>query len=177
MRGGGNLRLQLNARPRIRGLDRRRSLIRASYPIPGRIRCILWFEVAEAITNATRGVGSAIVVIGVSAGGMDALTRLVAQIPKNFPAPVFIVQHMSADATGDALVDALNRHGELVCSHPRDGEHFERGHIYLAPSDHHMMIAKGRILIKKGAAENRSRPAIAPLFRSAAVTYGNKVIG
>lgn len=120
---------------------------------------------------------SAIIVVGVSAGGMGALTRLVAQLPEGFPAPMFVVQHMSADTTGDALLAAMNAKGKLACSHARDGEKFEGGHIYLAPSDHHMMLAKGKILVTKGAHENRSRPAIDPLFRSAAVAYGNRVVG
>ncbi|WP_414654107.1 chemotaxis protein CheB [Hyalangium sp.] len=121
--------------------------------------------------------GSATVVVGVSSGGMDALTRLVAQLPESFPAPVFVVQHMSADTTGDALVNAMNKHGKLTCTHARDGERFVGGRIYLAPSDHHLMIGKGKMLVTKGARENRSRPAIDPLFRSAAVAYGNRVIG
>ncbi len=121
--------------------------------------------------------GSAIVVVGVSAGGMDALTRLVAQLPEDLPAPVFIVHHMSPDTTGNVVVAAMNKHGKLKCTHAQAGERFVNGHIYLAPSDHHMMICKGKILITKGARENRSRPAIDPLFRSAAVAYGNRVIG
>src|SRR5690606_23496941 len=79
--------------------------------------------------------------------------------------------------SGDAFVAAMHKKGNLPCSHARDGERFERGHIYLAPSDHHMMLAKGTILVTKGAQENRSRPAIDPLFRSAAVAYGNRVVG
>src|SRR5690606_16229567 len=118
---------------------------------------------------------STIIVVGVSAGGMGALTNLVAQLPDKFPASIFIVQHMSADITGDAFVAAMNKHGKLPCSHAHDGQRFERGHIYLAPSDHHMMLTKGKILVTKGAQENRSRPAIDPLFRSAAVNYGNRV--
>lgn len=121
--------------------------------------------------------GSPLFVVGASAGGMDALTRLVAQLPRGFSAPVFVVQHMSPDATGDALVGAMNKHGELPCTHGRDGERFVAGHIYVAPSDHHMMIGKGQIMVTKGAQENRSRPAIDPLFRSAAVAYGDRVIG
>ena len=120
---------------------------------------------------------STIIVVGVSAGGMGALTNLVAQLPDKFPASIFIVQHMSADITGDAFVAAMNKHGKLPCSHAHDGQRFERGHIYLAPSDHHMMLTKGKILVTKGAQENRSRPAIDPLFRSAAVNYGNRVVG
>lgn len=120
---------------------------------------------------------NSIVVIGASAGGMQALTKLVAQLPHDFPAPVFIVNHMSPDTTGEALVKALDQSGSLRCEHGKDGQAFNNGHIYLAPSDQHLMIGKGKILITKGARENRSRPAIDPLFRSAAVAYGNRVIG
>lgn len=127
----------------------------------------------KAVTKKTTQV----IVVGVSAGGMDALTRLVAQLPEDFSAPLFIVQHMSADTTGKSLVDALNKHGKLTCLQPADGDKIENGMIYLAPSDHHMMVGKGHIKITKGARENRSRPGIDPLFRSAAVAYGNAVIG
>ncbi|MDP1588572.1 MAG: chemotaxis protein CheB, partial [Prosthecobacter sp.] len=118
-----------------------------------------------------------LVVIGTSAGGLDALTRLIATLPADFPAPLFVVQHMAASNTGEVLVRALKNAGELNCKEPRNGEIFSAGNIYIAPPDHHMLIAKGRIIISKGARENRSRPAIDPLFRSAAVAYGAKVIG
>ncbi|PXX90479.1 chemotaxis protein CheB [Marinobacter vulgaris] len=120
---------------------------------------------------------SMLVVIGASAGGMAALKELVAQFPEDFPAPIFIVNHMSAHTSGDALVRVLNESGSLTCVHAQDQQAFESGHIYLAPSDQHMLIGKDKILITKGARENRSRPAIDPLFRSAAVAYGNRVIG
>lgn len=118
-----------------------------------------------------------IIVIGASAGGMAALKQLVAQLPQDFPAPIFIVHHMSANTTGEVLVKVLNESGNLKCVHAHDNQAFKSGTIYLAPSDQHMMIAKGKILVTKGARENRSRPAIDPLFRSAAVAYGNRVIG
>ncbi len=120
---------------------------------------------------------SIIVVIGTSAGGMEALKRLVAQLPGAFPAPIFIVNHMGADTTGEALVKALNDSGKLTCVHGRDQQVFQSGTIYLAPSDQHMLVMEDRIMITKGARENRSRPAIDPLFRSAAVAYGNRVVG
>lgn len=118
-----------------------------------------------------------LIVIGASAGGMDALKKLVAQLPKDFPAPIFIVNHMSANTTGEALVKVLNESGNLPCAHAQDNQTFKSGHIYLAPSDQHMLIVEGKILVTKGARENRSRPAIDPLFRSAAVAYGNRVVG
>lgn len=120
---------------------------------------------------------STVIVVGVSAGGMDALTRLADQLPEDFAASVFIVQHMSADTSGDALLNKLGKHCKLPCSRAQDGESFETGHVYLSPSDHHMMIRDGKILITKGAHENRARPAIDPLFRSAAIGYRNRVIG
>ncbi|MFY0664652.1 MAG: chemotaxis protein CheB [Natronospirillum sp.] len=118
-----------------------------------------------------------LIVIGASAGGMAALKELVAQFPPDFPAPVFIVNHMGAHTTGEALVKVLNESSSLICAHAHNEEVFKSGHIYLAPSDQHMLIVKQEILITKGARENRSRPAIDPLFRSAAVAYGNRVIG
>lgn len=120
---------------------------------------------------------STIVVIGTSAGGLDALTRLVAQLPKDFSAPVFVVQHMAADTDGEPLRRALNQIGNLVWEEAKDGASFKQGHLYVAPADHHLMITKGKLRVTKGARENRSRPGIDPLFRSAAVAYRSKVIG
>lgn len=120
---------------------------------------------------------SKVVVVGASAGGAEALTGLVAQLSADFPAPVFIVNHMAAETTGKALVAALNAAGSLTCSHARDGEPIKRGHVYLAPSDQHLLLVKGKMLVTKGARENRYRPAIDPLFRTAAVAYGTRVIG
>jgi len=119
-----------------------------------------------------------IIVVGASAGGLNALIALVQQLPKDFPAPVLIVQHISADASGDVLLDALNKCGKLTCLHAIDGAPIQTGHVYLAPSDHHLLVGKGGHLhVTKGATENRSRPGIDPLFRSAAVAFGNRVTG
>jgi two-component system chemotaxis response regulator CheB len=119
-----------------------------------------------------------IIVVGTSAGGLDALTTFVQQLPADFPAPVLIVMHISPDATGDVLLNALNTHGKLNCKHAEHGEPVRAGQVYLAPSDHHLMIGKqGKLLVTKGAQENRSRPGIDPLFRSAAVAFGNRATG
>jgi len=118
-----------------------------------------------------------LVAIGTSAGGLDALTRLVAQLPADFPGTLFIVQHLPADAKGEATLRALRNVSALPCEHARNGETFERGRIYVAPPDHHMMVKKTTILITKGARENAWRPSVDPLFRSAAVAHGNRVIG
>lgn len=119
-----------------------------------------------------------VVVVGASAGGLDALAALVQQLPEDIPAPVLVVMHISPDATGDVLLDALNKHGKLKCGHAIHCEALKAGRVYLAPSDHHLLIEKnGELHVTKGAAENRSRPGIDPLFRSAAVAFGNRVIG
>jgi two-component system, chemotaxis family, protein-glutamate methylesterase/glutaminase len=119
-----------------------------------------------------------IIVVGASAGGLNALTALIQQLPADFPAPVLVVQHISADASGDVLLDALNKHGKLNCLHAVNGEPVNAGDVYLAPSDHHLLVEKGgRLHVTKGAQENRSRPGIDPLFRSAAVAFGNRVTG
>jgi two-component system chemotaxis response regulator CheB len=118
-----------------------------------------------------------IVVIGTSAGGLNALTQLISQLQANFPAPILVVQHISADATGNVLVESLNKFSQIKCTHAESGTKLKPGHLYVAPSDHHLMVDSGhKILVTKGAQENRSRPAIDPLFRSAAVEFGNRVI-
>jgi two-component system chemotaxis response regulator CheB len=127
--------------------------------------------------GTSRAHGHSVIVVGTSAGGMEALTTLLVQLPKELPAAVFIVQHLSADSPGLELVHHLQRVGTLPCQFGESGRRFEHGHVYIAPPDHHMLIKKGTILITKGARENRSRPSIDPLFRSAAVAYGSRVIG
>ncbi len=108
---------------------------------------------------------------------MDALTRLVAQLPADFSAPLFVVSHMAADTNTDVLARAINRSGSLPCSVAEDGAAFVGGHIYLAPADHHLLVVDGHMRVTKGARENRSRPGIDPLFRSAAVAYTSRVVG
>jgi two-component system chemotaxis response regulator CheB len=121
--------------------------------------------------------GRNIIVIGASAGGLTALDTLMAQLRSDLRASIFIVQHMAADSNGDALLHRLRKHEAFECKLADHGETFEQATIYIAPPDHHMLVKERVILVTKGARENRSRPAIDPLFRSAAVTHGAKVIG
>jgi two-component system, chemotaxis family, protein-glutamate methylesterase/glutaminase len=119
-----------------------------------------------------------VVVIGTSAGGMKALIRLVSTLPENFLAPILIVQHISPEAETTALMLALNKIGRLKCLEAKEGVKIEAGCIYIAQPDHHLLLRKqGIISITKGAQENRFRPAIDPLFRSAATSFGNRAIG
>ncbi|MGN7889856.1 chemotaxis protein CheB [Dyadobacter endophyticus] len=119
-----------------------------------------------------------VIVIGTSAGGLSALRALINQLQPSFPALILVVMHISADATGNLLLDALDQQSNIKCEKAVSGATLKDGHLYLAPSDHHLMVGDDqRILVTKGAQENRSRPAIDPLFRSAAVVFGNRVIG
>jgi two-component system, chemotaxis family, protein-glutamate methylesterase/glutaminase len=118
-----------------------------------------------------------IIVIGTSAGGLEALDTLVAQLPPDLVVSIFIVQHMPAEMTGEALLVRLRRHKAFQCKIAAHAETFRPGWIYIAPPDYHLLIKKKTLLVTKGARENRSRPGIDPLFRSAAVAHGARVIG
>lgn len=117
-----------------------------------------------------------IIVIGASAGGVEALSRLVADLPGDLPATVFVTVHFPRDSHS-VLPRILTRRGRLAASHPDDREPIRRGHIYVAPPDHHLLVREGVIRLVRGPTENGNRPAIDPMFRSAAITYGARVIG
>jgi two-component system chemotaxis response regulator CheB len=119
-----------------------------------------------------------VVVVGTSAGGLNALVQLFGQIQEDFPVPILVVQHISPDATGNSLIEVINKGTKLKCLHAENNKRPLPGHVYFAPSGHHIMIdSKKKIIVTKGAHENRSRPAIDPLFRSAAVAFGTGTIG
>lgn len=117
-----------------------------------------------------------IVVVGTSAGGMTALERLVAGLPEDFPAALFVVWHLSPGVRS-VLPRVLERAGPLPAVNPGDGDRIEPGRIYVAPNDHHVLLEKGYIRVTRGPKENRFRPAIDPLFRSAAYIYGPRAVG
>ncbi|TWA59771.1 two-component system chemotaxis response regulator CheB [Azospirillum brasilense] len=116
-----------------------------------------------------------ILAIGASAGGITALRRLFAAMPRDVTATVFVVQHIGA--TRSVLPVLLSRAGWLPAFHPEDGEPVREGWIHVAPPDHHLLVKDGCALVRRGARENRCRPAIDPLFRSVAVAYGVRVVG
>jgi two-component system chemotaxis response regulator CheB len=118
-----------------------------------------------------------LIVIGTSAGGMPALTRLVAQLPATLPAAVLVVQHLSPDSTGEPLVHRLAQHTGLHCQLALNGAALEAGHLYLAPPDRHLLVKDDHLLVTKGPHENTYRPAADALFRSAAVEYDSFTIG
>lgn len=117
-----------------------------------------------------------IIVIGASAGGFEALKTIVQSLPPNLDASIFIVWHMGPDVRG-ILPDVLNKLNTIRAANARDNEPIETNHIYVAPPDHHLLIEEGRLRVTRGPKENRFRPAVDPLFRSAAYTYGKRVIG
>jgi two-component system chemotaxis response regulator CheB len=117
-----------------------------------------------------------IIVIGASAGGVEALQKVVRALPGDLPATVFIVMHTSPQSPG-LMPIILNAAGPLPVSYPQDGELIQEGHIYVAPTNFHMLVEQGIIRVVRGPKENRHRPAIDPLFRSAARYYGPRVIG
>lgn len=116
-----------------------------------------------------------IIVIGASAGGVEALSTLVADLPPALPAAVFVVLHLSRGRS--VLPEILTRAGRLPAMHPNDGDPIVQGRIYVGRPDHHLTVDRGIIRIVHGPTENGYRPAIDPMFRSAARAYGNRVIG
>lgn len=120
--------------------------------------------------------GHDIIVVGASVGGIEALSNLVAQFPQDLAATLCVVQHMLATSKGQ-LAQILDRAGPLAATLAQDGESFEPAHIYVAPPDHHLLVKRGYLRVTRGLRENRVRPAIDPLFRSAAVAYGARVVG
>jgi len=118
-----------------------------------------------------------VIVVGTSAGGLEALDRLVGALPTDLPASIFIVQHLAPQDSGEPLLRRLSRHKAFQPKLAQDGERFTPGRIYIGPPDNHLLVKKTKMLVTKGARENRHRPAIDPLFRSAAVAHGARVIG
>lgn len=118
-----------------------------------------------------------IVVIGTSAGGVDALMTIVRQLPADFPAPICIVLHIPPDSPS-LLSQILAREGALPAKDAEDGEFYRNGTIYVAPPDRHLLVTRdGKLRVVRGPRENRHRPAVDPLFRSAAAHRGPATIG
>jgi two-component system chemotaxis response regulator CheB len=124
-----------------------------------------------------RSKGHDIIVVGTSAGGLEALDELIGQLPTDLAAAMFIVQHMAQGNSGEPLMRRLSRHKAFDVTLAKEGERFKQGRIYIAPPDNHLLLKRDRVLVRKGARENRSRPGIDPLFRSAAVAHGSRLIG
>lgn len=116
-----------------------------------------------------------LVAIGASAGSLVPLQTLAAALPPDFPGVVVITLHVGA--LPSLLPELLNRAGPLRAVHPADGERILAGRIYVAPPDRHLVIEHGRLRLDRGPKEHHTRPAVDPMFRSAAAAYGNAVVG
>jgi two-component system, chemotaxis family, protein-glutamate methylesterase/glutaminase len=117
-----------------------------------------------------------IIVIGASAGGFEAIKKLVSHLPAEIDASIFIVWHMAAELTG-VLPNVLNKLSKIPAAHAVDMEPIVPNRIYVARPDWHLVVENERVRVTRGPKENRFRPAVDPLFRSAAYAYGPRVIG
>jgi two-component system, chemotaxis family, protein-glutamate methylesterase/glutaminase len=114
-----------------------------------------------------------IVVVGASAGGVEALVRIAQSLPEDFPAAIFVALHGGSPY----LAGILDRAGPLVASNARDGEGIEGGRIYVAPHDHHLVVERGRVRALRRPKVNGNRPSVDVLFHSAARTHDGRTIG
>lgn len=120
--------------------------------------------------------GIDVAVVGASAGGVEALLGLVSELPEDFPATLFVVLHVPPTGTS-ILPRILTRGGRLEARHAVDGAAIEPGCIYVAPPDCHLLVDRGGMRVTRGPRENGHRPAIDPLFRTAARAYDSAVAG
>lgn len=116
------------------------------------------------------------IVIGASAGGVRAVGTLLHRLLENIPAAIFVVIHTSPDGPG-LLSTVLNRETPLTVVTPDDGDLIRAGHVYVAPPDYHLIVGQRHVHLNRGPREHRFRPAIDPLFRTAAEHYGPRAIG
>ncbi|MDB4966795.1 MAG: cheB2 [Myxococcales bacterium] len=121
-------------------------------------------------------MGHDLIVIGSSAGGIEALCALTAELPADLAAAICIVQHVSP--THDSqLPRILSAAGPLPAAFADNDTAITPGHIYVARRDRHLIVADGKLKVMMGPKENNFRPAVDPLFRSAASSYGARVVG
>ena len=116
------------------------------------------------------------VFIGGSAGGIEVLAELLSRLPARLPASVLVVLHVGKSGTS-VLPDIFDRVGSMHAVTPANGEPLSHGIVYVAPRGKHMVVEDGRVFLNEGPTEHGLRPAIDPLFRSAARTYGARAIG
>ncbi|MEO5599646.1 MAG: chemotaxis protein CheB [Cyclobacteriaceae bacterium] len=118
-----------------------------------------------------------VVVIGTSAGGLSALSELVAHFKADMDIAVFIVMHLSRTSISEFLVHRLQPKTSMTCLIAKHGVEIERGHIYISQPNQHLLVKKNLVVIGRGPEENRWRPSIDVLFRSAAAAYNTRAIG
>src|SRR5205823_1932852 len=117
-----------------------------------------------------------IVTIGASAGGVQTLGRLLEHLPADLPAAIMMVLHLHPQSPS-ILDHLLSRCSKLPVRFARDDDAIDHGQVDIAPRDNHLLVEPGRLRVVRGPRENRHRPAVDPLFRSAAWAYGPRVVG
>jgi len=118
-----------------------------------------------------------VIVVGASAGGLNALSEFVGQLKSGMDAAVFIVMHLSRTSISDFLFHQLGPLTGLKCEIATEGASIKKDHIYIAAPNLHLLVKKGKIILGRGPEENRWRPSIDVLFRSAAAAYSTRTIG
>jgi two-component system chemotaxis response regulator CheB len=118
-----------------------------------------------------------IIVVGASAGGFTAVTDLLSKLPDNLPMAMFVVMHLGKSSSPAIIRQHFEKFTNYTCRIPEDNEKIELGNIYIGPPDVHLFVKKDRIRLIHGAHENRYRPSIDVLFRSAAAAFDSHVIG
>ena len=133
-------------------------------------------DASSTMVSRTIETGHDLVVIGASAGGIDAIRSLLATLPADLPAAILIVLHVS-ERSPEMLADMFSQAGALPAQYAEDGGPIALGEVRIAPGGSHLVVEQGVMRLVRGPKENHSRPAIDPLFRSAAWAYGPRVIG
>ena len=118
-----------------------------------------------------------VIVIGASAGGFQAVADLMSYAPPDLDAAFFVVVHASRKSVGSILVQHIQKRTSYLCSLASDDDVIEKGHVYVACPDFHLIVKKDHMRVIRGPHENRWRPSIDVLFRSAAVAYDSQAIG
>ena len=118
-----------------------------------------------------------ILVVGASAGGLNSITELAAQFKEEMDLAVFVVVHLNPSSLGGIVLQRIQRSTPYKCVEAEDGMSIKSGHLYMAVADRHMVVKKGKIILGDGPAENRWRPSIDVLFRSAAAAYDSRTFG
>src|SRR5689334_9941074 len=136
----------------------------------------LEFASGALIAREQRMAQIEVVVIGASAGGLEALTRIFAKLPPRLRSSVFVVIHIGSEATS-YLPRILSRAEKLPVQFATDRARIRNGRIYIAPPDMHLVLRRGTMRLSHGPKENGFRPAVDPLFRSAARAYGPAALG
>jgi two-component system chemotaxis response regulator CheB len=117
-----------------------------------------------------------VIALAASAGGVEALTAVVSGLPRDIPAAVLVVLHITPIGPS-VLPSIIGRRSDLPTAHASDGQLLEAGNVYVAPPDHHLVVEDGRARVILGPRQNGLRPAADPLFRSVAATYGPRAAG